>query len=129
MLVEAAVVFPLLIMLTVGIWTTARAWNIHNVLDHAAREGSRHGATVVPWDGGGAAQTVISEELQASAVNSGSVQTCIYQGTGTDCGVGSTTSDAKVIVGLMYPDYRLSFVFFSFTVDLRAAAISRWEGS
>ena len=44
-LVEAALVLPMLLMLTFGIWTTARAWNVHNVLDHAAREAARYAAT------------------------------------------------------------------------------------
>ncbi|NIN10359.1 MAG: pilus assembly protein, partial [Gemmatimonadales bacterium] len=43
-LVEAALVMPLLLMLTLGIWATARAWNVHNVLDHASREAARFGA-------------------------------------------------------------------------------------
>ena len=45
-LVEAALVLPMLLMLTFGIWTTARAWNVHNVLDHAAREAARYAATL-----------------------------------------------------------------------------------
>lgn len=128
---EAAFVLPMLIMLAVGIWSTARAWNIHNVLDHAAREGARHGATEVPWDS--AAQTdvqqVVSAELGASRVSSANVTSCIYQGTGTDCGVTGTTNDPKVIVQLTHPNVELNFVFFRFDVTLRSAAIARWEGS
>jgi Flp pilus assembly protein TadG len=44
-IVEAAIIMPLLLLLTFGIWTTARAWNVHNVLDHASREAARFGAT------------------------------------------------------------------------------------
>lgn len=126
---EAAFVLPMLIMLAVGIWSTARAWNIHNVLDHAAREGARHGATVVPWDGGTDSQTVVNAELGASSVSSANVTSCIYQGTGTSCGVTGTTSDPKVIVQLTHPNVELNFVFFRFDVTLRSAAIARWEGS
>ncbi|MGH9168160.1 MAG: TadE/TadG family type IV pilus assembly protein [Acidimicrobiia bacterium] len=135
-LVEAAVVFPLLIMLTVGIWTTSRAWNIHNVLDHAAKEGARHGATAANedglWDANSAVSVrqVIERELQASAVNPSSVSMCIeYQEAGGDpCGLGDTTSDPKVQVTVTFPGHRLNFVFFGFTVDLRGAGVSRWEG-
>ncbi len=127
-LVEAAFVLPMLIMLTVGIWSTARAWNIHNVLDHAAREGARHGATVDPWDGGSSTQTIIDTELGASSVAPANVSRCVYEGTGTSCGVTATTSEHKVIVQLSHPNVELNFVFFRFNVTLQAAAVARWEG-
>jgi Flp pilus assembly protein TadG len=126
-LVEAAVVFPLLIMLTVGIWTTSRAWNIHNVLDHAAREGARHGATVDPWDGGSEAQTVIQQELSVSSVNPDNVATTIDQGNAPGC-AGASTGVPDVEVCLTYSGYQLNFVFFSFPVTLDANAVARWEG-
>ena len=44
-LIEAAMVLPILLRLTFRIWATARAWNVHNTIDHAAREAARFGAT------------------------------------------------------------------------------------
>ena len=69
-LMEAALVMPLMLMLTVGVWTTARAWNVHSTLDHAAREAARYGATEVPFDGTSPAEVraVADQVLQASAI-------------------------------------------------------------
>jgi Flp pilus assembly protein TadG len=48
--VEMAFVAPLLIILLLGIFTVARAYNVKNTMDHAVREGARFGATIDPWD-------------------------------------------------------------------------------
>jgi Flp pilus assembly protein TadG len=132
-LVEAALILPLLVMLTVGIWASARAWNVHNTLDHAAREAARYGATEVPWDGTSAAavRAVADQELTASAINPVDVATvCIAKGdAGSDpCGLGSTSAP-QVSVVIEWQNYPLDFVFFSINVDMRASAVSRWEGS
>lgn len=123
---------PLVIMLTVGIWTTARAWNVHNVLDHAAREAARAGATEVPWDAGspGSVRTVADRELSPSRVDFASVASCIekVEGAGDPCGLGDPTTDPRVQVRLTYSGYPLDFVFFRMTVDLQASAVARWEG-
>ena len=49
-LVEFAFVLPVLLMLLVGIVTSAQARNIRNSHDHAVPEAARIGATIEPWD-------------------------------------------------------------------------------
>ncbi|MDR9450857.1 MAG: TadE/TadG family type IV pilus assembly protein [Acidimicrobiia bacterium] len=129
-LMEAALVMPILLMLTVGVWTTARAWNVHSTLDHAAREGARHGATEVPWDGTSAAavQAVVDQELAASAIAPADVATvCIAQGS-APCGLAAIPGVDQVAVELSRNNYQMDFIFFSVSVDLTASAVSRWEG-
>ena len=139
-IVEMALVLPFLLLLVVGIWASARAWNVHNVMDHAVREAARHGATIDPWDAGtttdvcGSAPSsqqilrcVADEQLTAAAIDVALVDTaCIDMGT-DPCSVGNSTGNDKVAVSLTYPDYRIDFVFFSMTVDLTATAVSRYE--
>lgn len=147
-LVEAALVLPILLLLTVGIWTTARAWNVHNTLDHAAREAARFGATEYPWSEAGsttatcsnpgspgsseeAIRCIADQELAAAAIAPADVTTvCIDKANaGTDpCAVGAT-STPQVAVTLEWQDYPLDFVFFTVDVDLNASAVARWEGS
>lgn len=147
-LIEAAVVTPLLILLTFGIWTTARAWNVHNVLDHAAREAARYGA-VDPTHA--AIRTVAEGEIVASAIRWTDITVCtsiITNGTaasetkvgsgaptagGTPCLPAGTsegqdpTTDDRVQVLLEYPNYTLDFLFWDTTMTLRARAVSRSE--
>jgi Flp pilus assembly protein TadG len=127
---EAALVMPMLLMLTVGVWTTARAWNVHSTMDHAAREAVRYGATEVPWDGNSATavRAVIDQELQASAINPADVATvCIAEGN-APCGLAAIPGVDQVAVELTWNNYQLDFIFFSIDVDLKASAVSRWEG-
>ncbi|MDH3260072.1 MAG: pilus assembly protein [Acidimicrobiia bacterium] len=129
-LMEAALVMPLMLMLTVGVWTTARAWNVHSTLDHAAREAARYGATEVPWDATSApkVRAVADQELQASAIAPADVTTvCIGRGS-APCGLGAIPDVDQVAVQLSWDNYQMDFIFFSVTVDLRASAVSRWEG-
>ena len=139
-------VMPLLLLLTVGIWTTARAWNIHNVLDHAARKAARFGApTADPFGSLGVAEG----EIRAARIDWSLVDGCaasikagspdasahaaagvtVPDGTATACigGAEDPTSDDRMQVKLRIPTYRLDFVFFSFDIDLRAQAVSRLE--
>jgi Flp pilus assembly protein TadG len=145
-LVEAAVVMPLLLMLTLGIWTTARAWNVHNVLDHAAREAARFGApTADPFSSLGTAEGEIlaaridwslvdgcaatikggSPDASARATGGATVQ----NGSATACigAVEDPTTDNRMQVTVEIPAYRLDFLFFSFDVALKAQAVSRLE--
>jgi Flp pilus assembly protein TadG len=137
-LVEAAVVLPFLLLLTFGIWTTARAWNIHNTLEHAAREAARHGATIEPWDppvSPSEVRAIADADMTAAAIDTSAVQTlCIelLAAGNSDCDNGSHTNDTgtdQVFVRLQYPDYTLEFLFFSFDVDMEATAISRHEAA
>lgn len=141
-LVESAIVLPLLLLLTFGIWVTARAWNVHNVLDHAAREAARIGATTADT---GRMQTVAQGEVQASSVPWGDVSGCFVAidgpttvrgggiGGSPECiafGSGSNqdpTTDDRVQVTLSFDDYELDFLFFTMTVDLESKAIARME--
>jgi Flp pilus assembly protein TadG len=69
-LVEAALVLPLLLLVLVGIMEVGRAWNIHQVVTHAAREGAR--AAAVWHDTGNAedsAKAVAGRSLAAASVS------------------------------------------------------------
>jgi Flp pilus assembly protein TadG len=138
-LVEMAVIMPLLLLLVVGIWATARAWNVHNVMDHAVREAARHAATIDPWTAGTSTDTcgagtseaearcVADEQLGAAAINPSLVNTTCIELSDNPCAVGNSTGNDKVAVSLTYPNYVIDFVFFSMTVDLNATAVSRYE--
>lgn len=134
-LVEAAMVLPFLMLLTFGIWTTARAWNVNNTIDHAVREGARYGATEEPWSVGTsdiAVRGVIDSVLSASAIDPVDVNTtCIelIADGSTGCGgaVSNTTGTDQVYVTVEYPNHDLNFLFFSFSVDLDAKAVARHE--
>lgn len=138
-LIEAALITPLLVMLVFGIWTTARAWNIHNVLDHAAREAARYGAAEPTHS---EIETVAEGEVISATVSWGSVTYCasvirdgagqMYDGTTESPGqcVGAAldpTTDDRVQVFLRIPNYPLNFVFFTTTVNLEARAVARLE--
>ena len=135
-LIEAALVLPILLLLTMGIWSTARAWNVNNTLEHAAREAARYGATIDPWDGGtspGAVIAISDADLQASAISPGDVTDCVELiadagSPACDTHVNNSGTD-QVFVKLTYPNYTLQFLFFSVDVTLTAVAISRFEAS
>jgi Flp pilus assembly protein TadG len=135
-LIEAAMVLPILLLLTFGIWTTARAWQVNNTLQHAAREAARHGATVEPWDPStspAAVLAVADADLSSSAIDPAGVGDCVelVADTGSpacDTHVNTTGTD-QVFVKLTLPDWELQFLFFTIDVDLEAVAISRFEGS
>jgi len=132
-LVEAALVIPFLLLLTFGIWTTARAWNIHNTMGHAAREAARFGATVDPWDPATSpvsVRSVADADLASAAIDTTAIQTVCMDlvGDGGSCdGHTNNTGTDQVVVMLRYADYELQFLFFSLTVDMEASAISRHE--
>ncbi|MGH8928847.1 MAG: TadE/TadG family type IV pilus assembly protein [Acidimicrobiia bacterium] len=141
-LTEAAIITPLFVMLLFGIWTTARAWNIHNVLDHAAREAARYGA-VDPVNAN--IENIAEGEVVAASFPWSTVTYCtavfddgtwLTSGTvlpsgrclddGTDPGEDPTTDD-RVQVSLIVEDHELDFIFFDFEVDLSARAVARLE--
>lgn len=135
-LIEAAVVLPILILLTFGIWTTARAWNVSNTLDHAAREAARYGATIDPWDPGtspGVVRAVADADLTGAAIDPATVGGCVELVADTmspacDTHVNNTGTD-QVYVKLSIPNYTLQFLFFSLDIDLEGTAIARFEAS
>ena len=138
-LIEMALLTPILLLLVVGIWTTARAWNVHNTMDHAVREAARYGATVDPWTTGSSTDTcagasseaaircAADEQLNASAINPALVDTTCIELSTNPCSVENATGNDKVAVLLTYPNYQLDFVFFSVSIDLSASAVSRHE--
>ncbi len=141
-LLEAALITPIFVMLLFGIWTTARAWNVHNVLDHAAREAARFGATgrthteilltaqgeviaaSFPWADVDHCVADIKGGSVTFTRNDGGSGACMTTGTGP--GQDPTTDD-RVQVTLSVEDYPLNFVFWSTTVDLEARAVARLE--
>jgi len=136
-LIEAALVLPFLLLLTFGIWTTARAWNINNTMEHAAREAARHGATVEPWDSGaspGVVRGVADADMSAASIDTSAVNTVCIEliadgGSSCDATHTNSTGTDQVFVKIRFPDYQLQFLFFSATIDLEATAISRHEES
>ena len=134
-LVEAAIVMPLLLMLTLGIWSTARAWNVHNVLDHAAREAARFGAVNQPFNSA-EVLTIAQGEVTGASIDWTLITTQCTKlvlagpsaaGDCIDDPAVDPTSDERVQVVLQYPNYQLDFIFFSINIDLQAQAVSRRE--
>lgn len=130
-LVETALVLPFLLLLTFGIWTTARAWNVSNTMEHSAREGVRFATTELPWDATstGNVRDVVDAQLAGSSIPASSVQTaCIDQGP-SPCSFPATSQGyEQVAVELEWPDYSLDFLFFTIDVDLSVEAVGRYEG-
>ena len=124
-LIEMALVLPLLMMILIGIFATARAWQVHNVMDHAAREAARHGATLDPFDAA-VAQAVATAELAAATVPTGTLLWCVEQGA-TPCGYTEIAGTEQVAIEITYPGFTLDFVFFSLTIDMEAKAFARYE--
>ena len=141
-LLEAALITPIFVTLLFGIWTTARAWNVHNVLDHAAREAARFGATgrthteilltaegeviaaSFPWVNVDHCVADIKGGSVTVTRNDGGSGACMLTGTGPG---QDPTSDDRVQVTLSVDAYPLNFVFWSTTVDLEARAVARLE--
>lgn len=134
-IVEAAIVLPILLVLTFGIWQTSRAWNVQSSLNHAAREAARYGATIDPWDGTNspiAIRGVFDSDLSVSAIDTTLVNTvCIEKlaDTAASCDASHTnnTGTDQIFVSVQYPNYVLDFVFFRSTVSMEATALARFE--
>ena len=131
-------VLPILLLLTFGIWTTARAWQGNNTLQHAAREAARYGATIDPWDASASPSTVLARaasDLSSSAIDPDNVTHCselVSAGAvavNCDPSYSNVTSTDQVFVRLHIPDWELQFLFFTTSVDLTGTAIARFEGS
>src|SRR5690606_27388664 len=110
---EMAIILPLLVLLLIGIFSTARAWQVHNTMDHAVREAARHGATVDPWTDPASQDDIFSvaqKQLEAAAIV-GVQKDCIGKGP-TPCGAAPISGTDQVVVRIKYPNYKLDFVFF-----------------
>jgi Flp pilus assembly protein TadG len=131
-LIETALILPLLLLLTFGIWATARAWNIRNTMEHAAREGVRFAATELPWTGTpseNAVRDVINAELATTSILPGSVDTVCIDLDAAPCGFAPVSQGYdQVAVQIQWPGYQLNFLFFQMQVDLNVEAVGRYEG-
>jgi Flp pilus assembly protein TadG len=122
--VEFALVFPLLLVVMMGIFEFGRAWNIHHVITDASREGARR-AVVRDGVTGTAKQTAvttaINNRLTAAGLGNATVlgtplTACPTTGTWTPpapsgtgvsvagCGWGGTTNtQARVLIRAPFP--------------------------
>jgi hypothetical protein len=125
---------PLLLLLTLGIWSTARAWNVNNVMDHAVREAARFGAVNRPFNDT-EVLAIAQGETDAASIDWALITTkCANLVSGASAGgmciddpTVDPTTDERVQVVLIWPNYQLDFIFFSIDVDLQAQAVSRRE--
>lgn len=131
-LVEAAVVMPILIMLVLGIWSVGRAYNIYLTMDHAAREAARFGA--VNADDASwlveVKQKALGEASPSLTLAGADVCAALVDGEADATACLNSTDDprtekrAQVVITKQVP---LSFLFFNMNVTLHARAVSRWE--
>jgi hypothetical protein len=137
--VEFALIFGFFVLLVFGSFELARAWNVHNVMDHAAREGARFGATETfdGTDATDAVRGVAITNLDAANVDIAEddifvawleVGESVEDADGLDGCSAPEGPDRRVLVCVPFNDYPLNFIFFTFDVDLQATAIARHEG-
>jgi hypothetical protein len=135
--VGAALAIPILLMLAFGIWTTAQAWNIHNTMEQAAAEAARYGATVIPWEpktSPAAVRAIADSHLALSGIEASHIDdVCIelIDDGGNSCDGDHTNSTGaeQVYVKIRYPYYKLHFLFFGVSIDMKAGAASGTEES
>ncbi|MFZ0493114.1 MAG: TadE/TadG family type IV pilus assembly protein [Acidimicrobiia bacterium] len=132
-LIEAAVVMPILIMLVLGIWSVGRAYNIYLTMDHAAREAARFGA-VNADDASWKTEVrnkAINEASPSITLNATNVCVALVDGLAGNPGDCLDSTDdprtekrGQVLITKQVP---LDFLFFNMNVTLHARAVSRWE--
>lgn len=81
-LAEIAIALPLLLLMLIGIWEFARAYNIQQVIVNAAREGAR--VVVLPGADPDSATVIVNNMLAAGSV---SCESCVTI-TGNDGATG-----------------------------------------
>ena len=129
-LVEAALVMPILLLLLVGIMEFGRAWNIHQVVTDAARQGARKAAI---WHESGSAtvqdsaRAVVGRSLAAGSIDPA---TAVIDVTGDAPG----SEEATVTVEVEYQFFVLAPVmalagqsFGNGKVKLKSSAVMRNE--
>jgi len=67
-LVEFALILPILLLLLIGLFEFARAWNVYQVVTDAAREGARKGV-LDDGQGNAEAEAVVRQALANGRVN------------------------------------------------------------
>jgi Flp pilus assembly protein TadG len=120
-LVEFALVLPLLAMVLLGMVSTGLAYNQKLDLTHATREGARYGATISPyqqWQSGTWATNVrdlviarSSENLTTAdvcvslVVSSSATTSAVYVGAGHPASFFTTKSDGTMCYADSYTQY------------------------
>ena len=120
-IVEFALVMPLLVMLLLGIVSAGLAYNRKIDLTHATREGARYGATVSPfqiWQSGSWAENVrnlvvarsggelsSADVCVALVVNTSATSTSVYSGAGKPASHFTTNADGSTCYAESSPPY------------------------
>jgi Flp pilus assembly protein TadG len=130
-LVEAALVLPILLLVLVGIMEVGRAWNIHQVVTHAAREGARAAAV---WHDAGAsaardsARNVAGRSLTAASIAFDPVQDIDVAGEGPASAEVTVTVDIAYNFILLGPVMSLAGgTFADNVIQLKSSAVMRNE--
>lgn len=123
--VEFALILPILILLVVGIFEFGRAWNAHQVITDAAREGARTGAIANPAITRDSVKNVVENALVRAALNPNRARITLS-------GIGEITG-VPVSVEVRYP-YQFGFLkpFMGWVADqgqitLGATSVMRHE--
>jgi hypothetical protein len=154
-LAEFAIVFPLLMVLLVGLVSAGVAWNQKLSLSHAAREGARYGATLPAQEGWATKLQDLVIKRAAGELTPQQVCVSLVQGSGSSPVVptdlaGAAASElttrsggAPCMADDGYPfgdggrrvqvtvarEGKIDIVFRQWEVDLSSDATARWERS
>lgn len=120
-LVEFALVVPILLLLLIGILSFARAWNVHQALTDAAREGARTAVLANPEITTDSVRATIRGSLTRSMLNGAAAQITV---TGVD-GSPGTPTEVRVTYPMQMPVLR--FLGRSPVLDLSTAVVMRHE--
>lgn len=118
-LVEMALVTPILLLMILGLIDFARAWNLHQVITDAGREGAR--TVVVDWEGLTPTQKrnksyeVIGAALARAGVDPSHARICVGQSPTPCAEIDCLTEDPCAVrieldyaFGLIGPFWRLA---------------------
>lgn len=100
-MVEAALVMPILLLLVIGIVELGRAWNAHQVLTDAARQGARIAAIADPTITADSVEMTVRNALARAALDA---DAATLELDGVDGSPGSPTR-----IAIEYP-YRFVFL-------------------
>jgi Flp pilus assembly protein TadG len=98
-LIETAVVLPLILLVSVGIFEFGRAYQTYEVLTNAAREGAR--VSIIPNTTSDDVQARVLAYLQAGQIANAS-QATVSVNQSASISIGATTASASV-VSVSYP--------------------------
>ena len=98
-LVEFALIMPFLLLFIIGIVEFGRAWNLHQVVTDAAREGARRGAIYDPSVTVDTVTNTVMDALRAAGANTANARVVVADGAAGE----------PITVGVEL-DYR--FIFF-----------------